>query len=103
MALASVFISHRSQYGRVAHALEHLIEEASRKQIEAFVSEEIPHGENWRQSIEERLRAAQSLFLIYGAPYEDWSWCFYEAGYFAALNPEEPDGRIFCLMRPKIK
>src|SRR5262249_31988186 len=92
----------RSEYGRMARALENVIETASQQQIQAFVSEEIQHGKDWRQSIEEHLRAAQSLFLIYGAPYEDWSWGFYETGYFASLNPKESDGKIYGLIRPNI-
>ena len=86
MALAPVFVSHRSEYGRVAHALKQVIETASHGQIDVFISEDIPRGDEWRSAIEKHLRDSQSLFLIYGAPYEDWSWCFYEAGYFAATS-----------------
>jgi hypothetical protein len=84
---APVFISHRSEYGRVARALKQVIETSSHGQIDVFISEDIPRGDEWRASIEKDLRDGQSLFLIYGAPYEDCSWCFYEAGYFAAVNP----------------
>jgi TIR domain len=74
----------------------------SRGQIDVFISEDIPRGNEWRPSIEKHLRDGQSLFLIYGAPYEDWSWCSYEAGYFAALNPPPSDRLIFCLIRPDV-
>src|SRR5215467_13614457 len=82
MSPASIFISHRAEYGRVARDLKEAIQKTSEGRIEVFLSEDIPRGERWRPSIEEHLRDAQSLFLIYGAAYEDWSWCFYEAGYF---------------------
>ncbi|HEY7844192.1 MAG TPA: hypothetical protein VID30_11005, partial [Bradyrhizobium sp.] len=86
MAIAPIFISHRTAYGSVARALKRVIETSSGGAIKVFISEEIPSGNDWRPSIEKHLREGQSLFLIYGAPYEDWSWCFYEAGYFSAVN-----------------
>ena len=92
MAPAPVFISHRSEYGRVARALKEVIETASHGQIDVFISEDITRGNEWRPAIEKHLRDAKP-FLIYGAPYEDWSWCFYEAGYFAAADPPTSVGR----------
>src|SRR5262249_15335540 len=36
-------------------------------------------------------------------PYEDWSWCFYEAGYFAGSHPEAQQQRsIYCIACPKV-
>jgi hypothetical protein len=102
MASAPIFISHRSEFGHVARAMKQLIETASRGQIDVFISEDIPRGNAWRPSIEKHLREGRSLFLIYGAPYEDWSWCFYEAGYFAAVNPSPSDRKIYCLIRPDV-
>ncbi len=102
MAPAPIFISHRSEYGRVARSLKQAIETSSHGQIDVFISEDIPRGNEWRPSIEKHLRDGQSLFLIYGAPYEDWSWCFYEAGYFAAVNPPPSDRQIYCLIRPDV-
>ena len=101
MSPASIFISHRAEYGRVARDLKEAIQKTSEGRIEVFLSEDIPRGERWRPSIEEHLRDAQSLFLIYGAAYEDWSWCFYEAGYFAAVDPKASARRIYCVMRPE--
>src|SRR4051812_38816625 len=103
MAPAPVFISHRSEYGRVARALKQIIETTSHGQIDVFISEDIPRGNEWRPAVEKHLRDGQSLFLIYGAPYEDWSWCFYEAGYFAAVNPPPSDRQIYCLIRPDVR
>src|SRR5215469_6715031 len=103
MSPASIFISHRAEYGRVARDLKEAIQKTSEGRIEVFLSEDIPRGERWRPSIEEHLRDAQSLFLIYGAAYEDWSWCFYEAGYFAAVDPKAPARRIYCVMRPEVQ
>jgi len=35
-------------------------------------------------------------------PCEDWSWCFDEAGYFAAVNPAPSDRHIYRLIRPDV-
>jgi hypothetical protein len=102
MGPASIFISHRAEYGAIARNLKEVIETGAQGNIEVFVSEDIARGKQWRQSIEEQLRKADSLFLIYGAPYEDWSWCFYEAGYFTALEPKSRARRIYCVTRPDI-
>ncbi len=99
---APIFISHRAEYGRVARELKEAIQDASGGQIEVFISEDIPRGIEWRESIEKHLREAGSLFLIYGAPYEDWSWCFYETGYFSAVAPKDAARRIYCITRPKV-
>src|SRR5689334_4593006 len=101
-AAASVFISHRAEYARVARNLKKTIEATTQGMLEVFISEDIPRGNDWRQAIETHLRESESLFLIYGAAYEDWSWCFYEAGYFAAVDPKAPNRRIYCLTRPGV-
>jgi len=108
MASAPVFISHRAEYARIARALKKIIEVTSQGQLDVFISEDIPRGNDWREAIEAHLNAAQSLFLIYGAPYEDWSWCFYETGYFAAIKADPavkagaPGRQIYCLTRPDV-
>jgi TIR domain-containing protein len=102
MGPASTFISHRAEYGAIARGLKEVIETGAQQKIEVFISEDIARGKQWRQSIEEQLRKADSLFLIYGAPYEDWSWCFYEAGYFTALEPKSRARRIYCVTRPDV-
>jgi TIR domain len=103
MSAVSIFISHRAEYGRVARELKETIQNTSQGRIEVFISEDIPRGEQWRRSIEEHLRSAESLILIYGAPYEDWAWCFYETGYFAAVDPKASARRIYCVMRPEVQ
>jgi hypothetical protein len=110
-----IFISHRAEYASVARDLKEIIElasqkrdskgateVASQKRVEVFISEDIPHGDQWLPSIKKHLREAKSLILIYGAPYEDWSWCFYETGYFAAVEPKASGRRIYCIIRPNV-
>jgi hypothetical protein len=102
MDRAPIFVSHRAEYAQVARDLKETIQTTSQGRIEVFISEDIPRGDEWRPAIEKHLRDAESLFLIYGAAYEDWSWCFYETGYFAAVNPPPSDRQIYCLIRPDV-
>jgi hypothetical protein len=103
MAKGTIFISHREEYAPLVSDLKNLVADASGGKIKAFISQEIHHGKDWRKILEERLRDCDHLFLVYGAPYEDWSWCFYEAGYFSGHRPEtSPKGETFCVLRPGV-
>lgn len=103
MVPGAIFISHRSEYADLVKALKAVIQETAQGQISVFISEDIPKGDDWRAELEKSLQGAENLFLIYGAPYEDWSWCFYETGYFGAQPPcEGRERRIFCVKRKDI-
>ena len=103
MKPGTIFISHRSEYAELVKALKAVIQETAQGQINVFISEDIPKADDWRDELEKNLREAENLFLIYGAPYEDWSWCFYETGYFAAQPAcEGRERRIFCVKRKEI-
>jgi hypothetical protein len=78
MKPGTIFISHRAEYGSVVGELKNAIESTSRGKIHVAISEDLKGSERWRKAIEEHLEDAERLFLIYGAPYEDWSWCFYD-------------------------
>jgi hypothetical protein len=103
MKPGTIFISHRSEYAELVKALKAVIQETAQGQINVFISEDIPKADDWRDELEKNLREAENLFLIYGAPYEDWSWCFYETGYFAAQPPcDGRERRIFCVKRKEV-
>jgi TIR domain len=103
MTPGTIFISHRAEYGSLVKELKKAIETTSRGQIRVFISEELRGAEDWREAIKQQLADAQSLFLLYGAPYEDWSWCFYEAGYFAGIDAgQKQPRRIYCISRPNV-
>jgi len=103
MKPGTIFISHRSEYADLVKALKAVIQETAQGQLNVFISEDIPKADDWRDELEKNLREAENLFLIYGAPYEDWSWCFYETGYFAAQPPRDGrERRIFCVKRKEI-
>ena len=105
MKPGTIFISHRAEYGALVRELKTAIEATSRRKIKVFISEDLPPAKMWRPAIKSHLRDAESLFLIYGAPYpyEDWSWCFYEAGFFAGVDAAGKKSReIYCLARPDV-
>ena len=103
MTPGTIFISHRAEYGNLVRELKKAIEATSRGRIAVFISEELRGADNWREAINSQLAGAESLFLVYGAPYEDWSWCFYEAGYFAGIDAgQRQPRRIYCISRPNI-
>jgi hypothetical protein len=103
MTPGTIFISHRSEYAGLVKELKRAIETTSGGQIRVFISEELRGSENWREVVKSRLADAESLFLVYGAPYEDWSWCFYEAGFFAGIDAgRERPRRIYCISRPNV-
>ena len=99
----TIFISHRAEYANLVRELKKAIETTSRGQIDVIISEDLSGAENWREAIKSQLQRAKYLFLVYGAPYEDWSWCFYEAGYFAGTHPGPQQQRsTYCIARPKV-
>jgi hypothetical protein len=103
MTPGTIFVSHRAEYGGLVKELKKAIETTSRGQIRVFISEELRGAENWREAIKSRLTDAQSLFLVYGAPYEDWSWCFYETGFFAGIDAGQKNARrTYCISRPNV-
>jgi len=100
----TIFISHRSEYANLVRTLKRAIEITSVGKIDVVISEDLSGAEDWRKVIKSQLKDAKYLFLVYGAAYEDWSWCFYETGYFAATHPEAQQQRsIYCITRPNVE
>ena len=103
MMPGTIFISHRSEYAGLVSELKHAIETTSRGLIKVFTSEDLSGAKDWRAALESQLVDAESLFLVYGAAYEDWSWCFYETGFFAGTDAAEKQSRqIYCISRPNV-
>ena len=95
----TVFISHKGEDSNTAEILYEALRAASGDTVTYFLSERIKHGQNWLDELHNSLQQSKYLLLIYTDPKEDWSWCMYEAGYFAALRSlQQIRGRqIFCL------
>jgi hypothetical protein len=88
-----IFISHRHEDADVGSFIKEGLVSLSDGKLTIFVAEDISGGAVWRQQIEDALERARYLFLIYRDPSEDWSWCFYEVGYFQALIAKDPSRR----------
>jgi hypothetical protein len=80
----AVFISHKAEDQGIALVLKQIIQGAV--PVEAFISEEIPRGGNWRNIIRQRVQDTVWFVLIYTDPTADWGWCLYETGYFEAIR-----------------
>jgi hypothetical protein len=103
MKQGTIFVSHRAEYGSLVRDLKKTIETTSRGKITVFISEDLRGAEQWRSAIKSQLAEAESLFLVYGAAYEDWSWCLYEAGFFAGCDAAQKQSRqIYCISRPNV-
>jgi len=103
MKPGTIFISHRAEYAGLVRQLQKAIDSTSEAPINVVISEDLPAGTTWRTAIESHLDDAECLILVYGAAYEDWSWCFYEVGYFAGLSAREKQSRrIYCIARPDV-
>lgn len=102
MSQPKVFISHRHEDAYLAAFMKtELHRIIGQDKITIFVSEDIEGGTDWRIGIEKALRQANHLILIYTDPSEDWSWCFYEVGFFQALiGTDDVKRKVYCLRRP---
>ena len=89
MTPGTIFISHRAEYGNLVRELKKAIEATSRGRIAVFISEELRGADNWREAINSQLVGAESLFLVYGAPYEDWSWWSMRPATLPGLTPDK--------------
>ena len=81
----TVFISHKTDQENtlLARGIVSLLSTAPmNKGINFFLSETITKGDDWRGTIQKRLRDTEYLFFIYTDPKSDWSWCVYETTIF---------------------
>jgi hypothetical protein len=92
----SVFFSHKVNDSGVTKALKDLLDSHT-EYVEFHISEQIEKGIAWRKAIADLLNRANFLVLVFTDPNEDWGWCLYESGFFAALSQSESRRRIWCL------
>jgi len=98
-----IFASHRAEDGSPVRELKRAIESTSRGRIEVAISEDLSESRDWWAALKGYLEGAECLFLISGAPYEDWSWCLYEAGFFDGLaRGRRSETPIYCVAHPNV-
>lgn len=79
-----VFISHKTEDHSIARTLKSALEVLSEFKLKIHLSEEMPHGVDWRSWIEKSLIRSDKLIFLYTSTESerDWRWCVYEIGMF---------------------
>ncbi len=95
----NIFISHKHEDAEVALLLKRNLETLGGDKIDCFVSEHIPYGSNWFNKIQESLKNADALLLIFTTSDTNWDWPLYEVGLATNLTNLE-DCRIITLYPP---
>ena len=99
--MPTVFLSHKTEHAAAAQALAAALGIVLPRD-EIFLAEEIRKGDDWRANVDQALADAKCFVLLYTDVRLDWSWCFFEAGSFAALPPGKPRRPIYCLHPPDV-
>ncbi|MEJ2102171.1 MAG: toll/interleukin-1 receptor domain-containing protein, partial [Desulfobacterales bacterium] len=91
-----IFISHKGKDREAAEKITDALELYGATNLEITVSERISAGVPWASEIYDKLKRADWLLLLYTDPSEEWDWCLFEAGFFAATIKDLPK-RLICL------
>lgn len=98
--IVKVFISKKDSAVDSAKRIKSHLELIGGNRLDIFISEDIPSGVDWRESIKQNLAEANCFFLLFGDPTDGWDWCLYESGLFTPLDKETESGSI-CFHHPK--
>lgn len=85
MSGLKIFVSHSSEYRELAKSLKLSLQslEAGRTNLlDIKISEEMAGATNWRQWIDQNVRAADVFLLLYPHASMELGWCNYELGRF---------------------
>lgn len=96
MPAKKVFISHKAKDRNAAETIRRALSLYGAGNLEIFVSERISAGTVWAPEIWDSLEHADWLLLLYTDPSEDWDWCLFETGFFAA-SARKAGHRLVCL------
>jgi hypothetical protein len=93
MAPLSIFVSHGAKYSDIANSFKRSLEGVpSSRKLSVKLSEDMPPGQEWREWIDDNVRAADVFVLLYPHPSMDMSWCNYELGRFY-----QRDDNVVCI------
>ena len=79
-----VFISHKSEDDTLAYRLRDILERRC-PQLRCYVAGN-DYGADWRSRIENELKEAHVLLLLFTSPARDWDWPLYEVGLYHSLD-----------------
>lgn len=91
-----IFISHKGKDKIAAEKITDALELYGATNLKIFISERISPGVHWAAEIYDNLKQTDWLLLLYTDPSEEWDWCLFEAGFFAA-SIVDPKRRLICL------
>ena len=94
------FLSHKAKDVELAKIVKKAILRVI--PIQVFISEEIRKAEDFRHEIIATLDRADCFVFIFTDPSDDWSWCFYEVGFYDRFAAQASGLRrpIYCLHLP---
>lgn len=84
MSKPTIFFSHSSKDQSLILSIKDKLERATSSVVDIFVSSDgqsIPFGTNWVHKIEERLKAAQIMFVFVTENSISSGWIYFEAGF----------------------
>ena len=94
-----IFVSHNSKYVDIAKSLKLSLQALESKTLlDIKISEEMAGSTDWRQWIEENVRASDIFVLLYPSVDVDMSWCNYELGRFY-----DAKRKIVCIKNTDIR
>ena len=72
------------------------------KNVEFFLSEKIKKGSLWRDTIEETLKEAKRMVMLYTDKSYDWNWCLYEAILYCEMisRTDQKHRKLYCIHYP---
>jgi len=97
----NIFISHKHEYDAAARGIKSTLAKWGGRNLNVFISEEIPPGDDWFKWIKDRLAESNILLLLFTEPTLSWDWCLYEAGLFQRIDGND-FRRVICLHGPQI-
>lgn len=99
-----IFISHKSKDLPAANLLKQAFGQyfTNVSYFMAHDLEALRGSDRWQETLHRELDKADWFFLVYTTPDDDWSWCIYEAGYFAGGRRAATNTKMIVLHPPRV-
>jgi hypothetical protein len=96
-----VFVSYKKKYERNTKAIVNALRDKSGSRLEIWYAHDIPQGNNWMQTLFDRVTQAHWFLLLLPDSDDDWGWQLYDAGIFRGSML--PSDRLICLHHPRVQ